>query len=240
VRTLVYVVDFFFPLFVFPFQHTFLYYVYLSASLSGKYLKGLVPHLPAVRPGATPSDEREWCGRGYSYSSLEEAAVGDVFESAARHSLHLTSGLPKTSRIRYPQLHLRRRCIPQLDLSRSYRLRTFDMSSPGIMMVKRTSSSRGHVVLTTGFGTRPLFTERSDPEPWFYQRTLGRRTTSLFRLFSLNSYARAPYLGRPSQATANPGSTIAFASDVHNHHSDLLVSPHLFLSHQNTLCQRST
>jgi hypothetical protein len=26
--------------------------------------KGLVPHLPAVRPGATPNDGREWCKRG--------------------------------------------------------------------------------------------------------------------------------------------------------------------------------
>ena len=148
---------------------------------------GLEPHLPAVRPGATPGDEREWCGRGYFYSLLEEAAFGDVFESAARYSSQLTSVFTKTSGPRFPQLDLRDRCMPQLRLNHSYRLRAFDMSSSSIMMVERTSSSRGHVVLTTGFGTRPLFAERGDPEHWFYQRTLGRRTTSLFHLFSLTS-----------------------------------------------------
>ena len=176
--------------------------------MSRKYLKGLVPHLPAVRPGATPGDEREWCGRGYSYSLLEEAALGDVFESAANPGSQLTSGLPKTSRIRYPQLDLRGCCILQPDLNHSCRLRAFDMSSPSIMMVERTSSSRGHVVLTTGFGTRPLFAERGDPEPWFYQRTLGRRTTSLSHLFSLTSTSsiipqhrhHADFRSRPSRS----------------------------------------
>jgi len=73
---------------------------------------------------------------------MQEAEIGDVFESAANPGSQLTSGLPKTSRIRYPQLYLRRRCRLQLDLSHSYRLRAFDISSPSIMMVERTSSSR--------------------------------------------------------------------------------------------------
>jgi len=188
VRVLIYVVDFFsFLCLSFLSDITSSIILYLAASLSRKYLKGLVPHLPAVRPGATPGDEREWCGRGYYYSLFEEAAFGDAFESAANSGSQLTSGLPKTSRIRYPQLDLRRRCMLQLDLSHSYRLRAFDMSSPNTMMVERTSSLRGQVVLTTRFGTRPLFAGSGDPEPWFYQRMLGRRTTSLFHLFSLTS-----------------------------------------------------
>ena len=117
------------------------HHVYLSTSFTRQYFKGLVLHLPAVRPGATPSDEREWCERRYFYSPSQPAAIKDIINRAAHLISQLTPGFTKTSGPHFPQLQLRRRCMPQLRLNHPSWLPALRMSSSSLNIAERPSSS---------------------------------------------------------------------------------------------------
>ena len=99
---------------------------------------GLVPHLPAVRPGATPKDEREWCKRG-----LFLLTIYNTSKSEARRSSYLTSsGLAETFRIRNQQAYPRSCCTLQQQLNHLSR------PSPSTMSTPEATNLPGKLLLT--------------------------------------------------------------------------------------------
>lgn len=99
---------------------------------------GLVSHLPAVRPGATPKDEREWCKRGLFLLTIYHTS-----ESAARLSSYLTSsGLAETFRIRNQQAYPRSCCTLQQQLNH------LSQPSPSTMSTPEATKLPGKLLLT--------------------------------------------------------------------------------------------